>query len=139
MRSIYAKVFISFVGMAMLLLFLFSYIAFIDTEKILHAYVTKDVVDITLYDETLTQEENVERTLLTLKKWFVLDLFFCFILVAGLSYWIAHSIVKPINQAINYAKVISRGDFSNQIKHARDDEIGALLNALIQPLCTGSA
>nr|WP_319393910.1 methyl-accepting chemotaxis protein [uncultured Desulfobacter sp.] len=55
---------------------------------------------------------------------------FTFIIVAGLVFFIAGSIVKPILRSVQFAEQIAKGNFSETIKSDRKDELGILTRSL---------
>ena len=61
--SIHTQVFVMFAGLAFVILLLFAYIAYIDIEKILRVFVTKEILDGTLYMADQSDEENIAMTL----------------------------------------------------------------------------
>lgn len=52
------------------------------------------------------------------------------VLALGLGFLIARSITQPIIQGVNFAKIMSEGDMSQQLNIDRNDEIGVLAKAL---------
>lgn len=48
----------------------------------------------------------------------------------ALGFIITGMITKPIAEAVSFAGLVSKGDFSSAIKHSRKDEVGKLLDAL---------
>lgn len=128
--SLSTTLFVSFVGVTMLLLFTFAYIAYVDIRLILDVFVTGQVVDESLYLPGLSGSENIDRAMSTIFGWLALDLFIGFILVAGLALWLSKHIVQPVREAVDFAKVISGGDLSHSIPNNRKDEIGQLIDSL---------
>ncbi|WP_435626803.1 methyl-accepting chemotaxis protein [Candidatus Ferrigenium straubiae] len=52
-------------------------------------------------------------------------------ILVGLLFWLSRSLViNPLNEAVAAAGKIANGDLSNLVSTRREDEIGALLNAL---------
>lgn len=129
-NSIYTQIFVMFTGLAMLLLLLLAYVAYIDIEKVLQVYVTKEIVDETLYLSALSDEENIARTMSTVFGWLALDLAVAFVLVAGVSFWISRSVATPVKQGVDLAKAISGGDLTQKIEHDYKNELGTLLDTL---------
>lgn len=128
--SLHTKIALAFVGLAASLLTLFAYIAYIDMELILRTYVTKDMVDESIYLPTLSDAENIDRTLSTILRWFAIDLAVGFALLIGASIWVARSVTKPLENCVKHAQRISEGDLSQAISHDRKDEIGHLMDSL---------
>ena len=61
----------------------------------------------------------------------MLGLGFSAVLIAlGLSYWIARSITRPMNEAMRIAQTVASGDLTSDIKVKTTDEMGQLLQAL---------
>ena len=114
----------------MLLLVTFCYIAYIDIELVLKVFVTKEVVDESLYVAGLSDAENIDNAMTTIVRWLALDLFVGFLLVSALALWLAKHITKPIEKAVEFAEVISEGDLTHTVDNNRRDEIGTLLNSL---------
>lgn len=129
-NSIYTQIFVMFTGLAMVLLLMLAYVAYIDIEKVLQVFVTKEVVDESLFLASLSDEENIARTLSTVIGWLALDLAVAFVLVAGVSLWICRSVAKPVLQGVDLAKAISGGDLTQNIEHNYKNELGTLLDSL---------
>lgn len=49
-----------------------------------------------------------------------------------LAVWLTRSIVMPINEAVDAARAVARGDLSGRMRTERKDEAGMLLNALAE-------
>lgn len=130
LNSIYTQIFVMFTGLAMVLLLLLAYVAYIDIEKVLQVFVTKEIVDESLFLASLSDEENIARTLNTVIGWLALDLAVAFVLVAGVSFWISRSVARPVMQGVDLAKAISGGDLTQNIKHSYKNELGTLLDSL---------
>jgi methyl-accepting chemotaxis protein len=128
--SLTTTLFISFVGLTMLLLFSFAYIAYIDIRLVLDVFVTKEVIDESLYLASLNGSENIERAMSTILGWLALDLFIGFVLASALALWLSKHIVHPVKEAVQFAKVISEGNLSHSVANNRKDEIGQLLDSL---------
>jgi methyl-accepting chemotaxis protein len=52
------------------------------------------------------------------------------LIALSLSYWIAHSITGPMNEAMRIAQTVASGDLTSDIKVKTTDEMGQLLQAL---------
>ncbi|MDP3670315.1 MAG: methyl-accepting chemotaxis protein [Telluria sp.] len=52
------------------------------------------------------------------------------LIALGLSYWIARSITRPMNEAMRIAQTVASGDLTSDIKVKTTDEMGQLLQAL---------
>ena len=128
--SLSTTLFVSFVGLTMLMLFTFAYIAYVDIRLILDVFVTKEVIDESLYLPSLSGSENIERAMSTILGWLLLDLSIGFVLASALALWLSKHIVRPVKQAVQFAKVISEGDLSHSVANDRRDEIGQLLDSL---------
>lgn len=48
----------------------------------------------------------------------------------GMGFWLMHSIITPINEAVQVAQTVAAGDLTSNIQIQSDDEVGALLHAL---------
>tara|TARA_B110000211_G_scaffold135467_1_gene155215 strand:+ start:3705 stop:4970 length:1266 start_codon:yes stop_codon:yes gene_type:complete len=128
--SLSTTLFVSFVGLTMLLLLSFAYIAYVDIRLVLDVFVTKEVIDESLYLPNLSGSENIERAMSTILGWLLLDLSIGFVLASALALWLSKHIVRPVKQAVQFAKVISEGDLSHSVANNRRDEIGQLLDSL---------
>ncbi len=128
--SLSTTLFVSFVGLTMLMLFTFAYIAYVDIGLVLDVFVTKEVIDESLYLPSLSGSENIERAMSTILGWLLLDLSIGFVLASALALWLSKHIVRPVKQAVQFAKVISEGDLSHSVANNRRDEIGQLLDSL---------
>ena len=74
--------------------------------------------------EALTQESATAR-----QRILVIGLL-ALVLGVGLAYWVARSIVQPVNAAADFADQIARGQYQGGAPLARSDEIGRMLRAL---------
>jgi methyl-accepting chemotaxis protein len=128
--SLSTTLFAAFVGLTMLLLCSFAYIAYVDIRLVLDVFVTKEVIDESLYLPSLSGSENIERAMTTIFGWLALDLLIGFVLASALALWLSKHIVRPVKQAVQFAKVISEGDLSHSVANNRKDEIGQLLDSL---------
>ena len=113
--SLSTTLFVSFVGLTMLMLFTFAYIAYVDIRLVLDVFVTKEVIDESLYLPSLSGSENIERAMSTILGWLLLDLSIGFVLASALALWLSKHIVRPVKQAVQFAKVISEGDLSHSV------------------------
>ncbi len=79
----------------MLLLFSVAYIAYVDIRLVLDVFVTKEVVDESLYLSSLSGSENIDCAMLAILGWLAFDLFIGSILVSALALWLSRYIVCP--------------------------------------------
>jgi nitrogen fixation/metabolism regulation signal transduction histidine kinase len=73
------------------------------------------VTDESLYLLSLGGSENIERAMSSILGWFLLDLSIGFVLASALALWLSKHIVRPVKQAVQFAKVISEGDLSQSV------------------------
>lgn len=82
----------------------FAYIAYIDTETMLRVFVKEEQVkdmfkpdeymNHMIYLPELTTEENIDRAMRTLRKWYLIDLSIPFIVLSIMFGWTAWAIQK---------------------------------------------
>jgi methyl-accepting chemotaxis protein len=94
------------------------------------------VTGITSQQKNAIDEINRSSSSLSLKAQKIMNvkliaiMSFTFIIVAGLVFFIAGSIVKPILRSVQFAEQIAKGNFSETIKSDRKDELGILTRSL---------
>lgn len=86
---------------------------------------TQAINDIKKFSSTLSRkaQQNLNIKLITIMA-------LTFVIVCGLMFFVASSIVKPILTSVRFAEQIAKGDFTETIQIHRKDEVGTLVHSL---------
>ncbi|MCP4350484.1 MAG: methyl-accepting chemotaxis protein [Desulfobacterales bacterium] len=99
-------------------------------DKVLSAYTPLEIEDIKWALLAEISEEEVKKPINTLILYVVIACLTVGLIGMTITVFITQSITGPIGQAVRFAKALSRGDMTQQLKMKTRDEVGYLAESL---------
>ncbi len=81
-------------------------------------------------DGATAEFESRQGTYSATRNWVIAAILLCIAVAAAAGWWLIRSIIVPLSEAIDVARRVAAGDFSQKIEVHGHDETGQLLSAL---------